>query len=82
VTPVPYELGMARPARRAISESLPEDVATGAVKFITGPLLEMPRRIGKPLQEELPGLSAADVLAQEERGPVKRLGGLVEYAGE
>jgi hypothetical protein len=26
--------------------------------------------------------SAADVLAQEERGPVKRLAGLVEYAGE
>jgi hypothetical protein len=26
--------------------------------------------------------SAADALAQEERGPVKRLAGLVEYAGE
>jgi hypothetical protein len=33
---------MACPARRAISETLPEDVATAAVEFITGPLLEIP----------------------------------------
>jgi len=59
VTPDPYELGMARPARRAISESLPGDVATAAVEFITGPLLAMPRRIGKPLREELAGLYSA-----------------------
>lgn len=59
MTTDPYELGMARPARRAISESLPEDVATAAVEFITGPLLEMPRRIGKPLREELTGLHSA-----------------------
>ena len=55
----PYELGMARPARRAISEALPEDVAAAAVEFITGPLLEMPRRIGKPLRDELAGLHSA-----------------------
>lgn len=59
MTPDPYELGMARPARRAISESLPEDVATAAVEFITGPLLEVPRRIGKPLRDELQGLWSA-----------------------
>ena len=50
---------MTRPARRAISETLPEDVATAAVEFITGPLLEIPRRIGKPLREELTGLYSA-----------------------
>jgi len=55
----PYELGMARPARRAISEALPQDVAAAAVEFITGPLLEMPRRIGKPLRDELAGLHSA-----------------------
>jgi addiction module RelE/StbE family toxin len=49
---------MTRPARRAISESLPEDVAT-AVEFITGPLLEVPRRVGKPLRDELAGLWSA-----------------------
>jgi len=59
VTEDPYELGMTRPARRAISETLPEDVSTAAVEFITGPLLEMPRRIGKPLRDELTGLYSA-----------------------
>jgi len=59
LTSDPYELGMTRPARRAISESLPEDVATAAVEFITGPLLEVPRRVGKPLRDELAGLWSA-----------------------
>jgi mRNA interferase RelE/StbE len=59
VTADPYELGMTRPARRAISETLPEDVATAAVEFITGPLLEIPRRIGKPLRDELTSLYSA-----------------------
>jgi mRNA interferase RelE/StbE len=64
VTADPYELGMARPARRAISETLPEDVATAAVEFITGPLLDIPRRIGKPLRDELTGLYSARLGAQ------------------
>lgn len=51
----PYELGMTRPARRAISESLPEDVAAAAVEFITGPLLAEPHRVGKPLRDTLTG---------------------------
>jgi mRNA interferase RelE/StbE len=59
VTADPYELGMARPARRAISELLPEDVASAAVDFITGPVLEMPYRIGKPLRGQLAGLHSA-----------------------
>ena len=50
---------MARPTRRAISQSLPEQVAAAAVEFITGPLLDNPRRIGKPLREELAGLWSA-----------------------
>jgi mRNA-degrading endonuclease RelE of RelBE toxin-antitoxin system len=50
---------MTRPARRAISESLPEDVATAAVEFITGRLPEVPRRVGKPLRDELAGLWSA-----------------------
>ena len=59
MTSDPYELGMARPARRAISELLPEHVATAAVQFITGPLLEVPRRIVKPLRDELTGFYSA-----------------------
>ncbi len=59
MTTDPYELGMARPARRAISELLPEEVASAAAEFITGPLLEMPYRIGKPLRGELTGFHSA-----------------------
>jgi mRNA interferase RelE/StbE len=55
----PYELGMARPARRPISELLPEDVAAAAVELITGPLLEAPYRIGKPLRDKLAGFHSA-----------------------
>jgi mRNA-degrading endonuclease RelE of RelBE toxin-antitoxin system len=50
---------MTGPARRAISELLPEDVAAAAVEFITGPLLAAPYRIGKPLREALAGLHSA-----------------------
>jgi mRNA-degrading endonuclease RelE of RelBE toxin-antitoxin system len=55
----PYELGLTRPARRAISEELPEDVATAAVEFISGPLLEAPYRVGKPLRDALTGFHSA-----------------------
>ncbi len=55
----PYELGLTRPARRAISELLPEDVAASAVEFITGPLLEAPYRVGKPLRDKLAGFHSA-----------------------
>ncbi len=59
-----YELGMTRPARRAIAEGLPEDVAAAAVEFITGPLLDVPRRVGKPLRGELSGLHSARFATQ------------------
>ncbi len=39
---------MTRPARRAIAEGLPEDVAAVAVEFITGPLLERRADRGSP----------------------------------
>jgi mRNA interferase RelE/StbE len=55
----PYELGLARPARRAITGLLPEDVAAAAVEFITGPLLEAPYRLGKPLRDQLAGFHSA-----------------------
>jgi len=54
-----YELGTAPPARRALAERLPLDVAAAAVEFITGPLLENPHRLGKPLGEELTGIYSA-----------------------
>lgn len=54
-----YELGLARPARRALAEVLPSEIALAAVEFITGPLLENPRRVGKPLGAELTGIHSA-----------------------
>ena len=56
---VPYELGTAPPARRALAEKLPADVATAAAEFITGPLLIDPHRVGKPLGQELTGIYSA-----------------------
>jgi len=46
---VRYGLGTAPPARRAPAERLSFEVATAAAEFITGPLLDSPRRVGKPL---------------------------------
>lgn len=44
-----YRLRLARPAARALTDVLPEKVAAAAYEFITGPLLDDPRRVGKPL---------------------------------
>jgi mRNA interferase RelE/StbE len=44
-----YELRTTSTVRRALGETLPEAVATAAYKFITGPLLKDPYRIGKRL---------------------------------
>lgn len=54
----PYELGTASPARRALADRLPPEVAAAA-EFITGPLLANPQRVGKPLSEELAGIYSA-----------------------
>jgi mRNA interferase RelE/StbE len=44
-----YRLRIAGPAAKALTEVLPEKVASAAYEFITGPLLDNPRRVGKPL---------------------------------
>jgi mRNA interferase RelE/StbE len=54
-----YELVVARPTARALAEELPEAVALAIIEFITGPLLEAPRRVGRELRRELSGLWAA-----------------------
>jgi mRNA interferase RelE/StbE len=55
----PYELGTAPPARRALADRLPPDVAAAAAEFITGPLLANPQRVGRLLGEELAGIYSA-----------------------
>lgn len=54
-----YGLGTAPPARRALSHRLPPNVAAAALEFSTGPLLDDPTRVGKPLGEELAGTYSA-----------------------
>ena len=40
-------------AARAIGEVLPEAIAAAVIDFVTGPLLDNPRRVGVPLRNEL-----------------------------
>ncbi|HEX6220091.1 MAG TPA: type II toxin-antitoxin system RelE/ParE family toxin [Acidimicrobiia bacterium] len=54
-----YEIVVTAPAARAIQETLPESVAFAVIDFITGPLLDNPRRLGAPLQGELEGIWSA-----------------------
>ncbi|MBU9766362.1 type II toxin-antitoxin system RelE/ParE family toxin [Mycobacterium sp. TNTM28] len=54
-----YEVVLSPRARRALSEELPEAVAAACIEFITGPLAENPRRVGKPLRNELAGTYSA-----------------------
>lgn len=54
-----YDIVVARPAVRSIRSHLPEAVAAAVVEFITGPLLENPHRVGKPLRGELDGIRSA-----------------------
>lgn len=54
-----YELVLTPPARRALTEGLPEAVAAAVVEFLTTALVEAPRRVGKPLRFDLEGIWAA-----------------------
>ena len=63
VTDEAYRLSLAPAARRALTEGpptgLPLAVAMAVGEFITGPLLEKTRVVGKPLTNELTGYHAA-----------------------
>jgi mRNA interferase RelE/StbE len=59
VTSGPYQARWTKSARRAVAEQLPEGVAVAAVELVTGPLCAPPRRVGKPLGEELVGIYSA-----------------------
>jgi mRNA interferase RelE/StbE len=48
-----YELIVAPTPRRQLAEQLPESVASAAYKFIIGPLLDNPYRVGKQLRPPL-----------------------------
>jgi mRNA-degrading endonuclease RelE of RelBE toxin-antitoxin system len=54
-----YDLVVARPAARAISDVLPENVAAAVIDFVTGVLIENPHRVGRELRRELAGIFSA-----------------------
>jgi mRNA interferase RelE/StbE len=54
-----FELVLTPPARRALTERLPEAVATAVIDFLTTTLIAEPRRVGKPLRGQLAGIWAA-----------------------
>ena len=51
-----YELVLTAPARRALTNRLPEAVATAVIDFLTSAMVQEPRRVGKPLRGELAGI--------------------------
>ncbi len=53
-----FELRVAPGAARSL-ERLPQSVAAAVVEFLTGLLLEEPRRVGKPLVRQLAGYWSA-----------------------
>lgn len=55
----PYELVLPPPAVRAIQSRLPEGVAAAVIEFLTGALVDSPRRVGKPLRGDLAGIHSA-----------------------
>lgn len=59
MTDARYELVVTAPAARAIREKLPEAVAFAVIDFITGALLDNPKRVGAPLRGELEGIWSA-----------------------
>lgn len=54
-----YEIVVIAPAARAIRETLSDAVAFAVIDFITGPLLDNPRRVGAALRHELEGVWSA-----------------------
>lgn len=54
-----YEVRLSRAASRALAEQLPLGVASAIWAFLTGPLADNPRRLGKPLSGQLAGCHSA-----------------------
>jgi mRNA interferase RelE/StbE len=56
---VRYTLRVSRSARRALTETLPEQIAAAVWEFVNGALLDNPYRVGKRLRFELDGYYSA-----------------------
>lgn len=56
---MPYTVNFRGPARKALSETLPEAVAAAAYEFCIGPVAVNPRRVGHQLHAPLEGYHSA-----------------------
>ena len=56
MTATPYEIVLAPPAKRALTEGLPSAAAFAAWEFIQGPLAERPHVVGVRLRAPFEGL--------------------------
>jgi mRNA interferase RelE/StbE len=54
-----YKVRLSRAARRALAETLPEQIAAAVWEFVSGPLLENPHRVGRALRFGLEGFFSA-----------------------
>lgn len=54
-----YQLIVTGPASRALTDRLPEAVASAVIEFLTTALVHQPRRVGKPLRDDLVGVWSA-----------------------
>ncbi len=54
-----YELVLTAPARRALTDRLPESVAAAVIDFLTTVLVAQPHRVGRPLRGQLEGIWSA-----------------------
>lgn len=54
-----YRVRLTAPARRALTATLPEAIASAAYVFITGPLAAAPHRVGKELHAPYEGIHSA-----------------------
>lgn len=59
MNPTDYELVITPPARRAITDRLPEAVATAVINFLTTTLIANPHRVGRQLRGQLAGVLSA-----------------------
>jgi mRNA interferase RelE/StbE len=58
VTDEPYDIVLTPPARRALTDRLPEPIAAAVVEFMTTTLILQPTRVGKPLRGDLAGIGS------------------------
>ena len=55
----PYDIALTPGAQRSLEHQLSEAVAAAAIEFLTGALIQNPRRVGKPLRGKLAGCYSA-----------------------